>query len=994
VEDFESGSVILDSYPDQDQNPGAWELTTSNTYEGSAYALRIYGNSWKTQSIDAIAVADSTVWQVAVYVEDLGEMQAFGLSDGTNELLYTVAGDQLPEDSKWWTVYQGAFAPGQWVAYLLPIGEDWHATHGYYPTIDTLIYVNDNDGGGGVATVFDAIVDVSEDQPVAPQVNASHVVRKVVELSASRYRAGVQFYGDVVDPDSPSHDFHWDFGDGATSAEQNPYHDFIVEADYSYAVGLVATDPDGMTGADTCQVSVEPGEGELPVTINFVGDIMIGRNYESSGGIIDTYGVDAIFEPTYPILGDAADVSYANLECPFTDQGEPHPTKSVVFRARPENIVGVANAGIDMVTLGNNHIVDYGEEGMLQTMDLLDQHGVRWSGAGVSDYFALQPSYWTERGVRMAFLGLSNRTGRRWNYQPFLDAGASKCGFAYLIAKNLEESVAATRAQADILIVQTHSGNEYQTDAPSEDDPGGAFPDFPAHGHAHGEEHFTVEANLIGPEHPDIHFRIEPLPSERALRRMALDLGADVLINHHPHVLQGFESYDGKLIAHSLGNFIFDLWYPETMPTIVLTLEVDEDGIRGYRFTPAWIDDFITHPATGMLGREIMDRLADYSRPMGALVAVDASTSEARIHLNPDAVSAELNAYQQTAPLRVEDGFAVSRPVELTGPGCLARVLDATGDGLTNYEIRAGREILWHGGFEDEGATFWDDNSNDEWLDDTEALVGARSLALRRQSSDHDPVGTDLERHLPCDPGKAHSFAGAIKTDNAEGANILARFYENRYSSNILSDTEIGPPLSGTADWLRQWWNLETPENAYYFELRATLDVPDSGEGRAWFDELKLIEWEPWQPGQPGLDLPDPNNYRFLQVRTTETEVIEVTLSYEQARYEDVLTGASGPADAAPGGRLSQNYPNPFNPSTRIELAVPAGERTPVDLAIYDVRGRRLVTLFQGELAGGTQRGFTWDGHDERGYTLPSGVYFSRARIGDRTESRKMILLK
>ena len=57
---------------------------------------------------------------------------------------------------------------------------------------------------------------------------------------------------------------------------------------------------------------------------------------------------------------------------------------------------------------------------------------------------------------------------------------------------------------------------------------------------------------------------------------MALDLGADVLINHHPHVLQGFESYDGKLIAHSLGNFIFDLYYPETMPTMVLTLEIDK----------------------------------------------------------------------------------------------------------------------------------------------------------------------------------------------------------------------------------------------------------------------------------------------------------------------------------------------------------------------------------------------------------------------------------
>ena len=98
-------------------------------------------------------MTDTTVWQVAVYCEKRGEMQALGIGDGERTLFYTFYGDQLPEGTNWWTVYQGAFPPEQWIAYLLPIGEDWYATHGYYPVITHLIYVNDNDEPSQVETI-------------------------------------------------------------------------------------------------------------------------------------------------------------------------------------------------------------------------------------------------------------------------------------------------------------------------------------------------------------------------------------------------------------------------------------------------------------------------------------------------------------------------------------------------------------------------------------------------------------------------------------------------------------------------------------------------------------------------------------------------------------------------------------------------------------------------------------------------------------------------
>ncbi len=96
IEDFESGTPVLDSYPDQDQDPGDWEVTGSNAYGGSGSSLRLFGNTWKTQQVAAASVSDSTVWQVAIYCENRGEMQALGVSDGTNELFYTFFGRDLP----------------------------------------------------------------------------------------------------------------------------------------------------------------------------------------------------------------------------------------------------------------------------------------------------------------------------------------------------------------------------------------------------------------------------------------------------------------------------------------------------------------------------------------------------------------------------------------------------------------------------------------------------------------------------------------------------------------------------------------------------------------------------------------------------------------------------------------------------------------------------------------------------------------------------------
>jgi hypothetical protein len=112
-------------------------------------------------------------------------------------------------------------------------------------------------------------------------------------------------------------------------------HIYSVADAHQYSVVLRVTDNSGRYGFAKTSVQLDAGDSTLPVVMNFIGDVMLGRRYENSGGIIQTQGVNSIFTPTLPILGQAADITVANLEVVLSDIGTPHPTKSVVYRGSP-----------------------------------------------------------------------------------------------------------------------------------------------------------------------------------------------------------------------------------------------------------------------------------------------------------------------------------------------------------------------------------------------------------------------------------------------------------------------------------------------------------------------------------------------------------------------------------------------------------------------------------------------------------------------------------
>jgi poly-gamma-glutamate capsule biosynthesis protein CapA/YwtB (metallophosphatase superfamily) len=980
--DFESGSATLTSYPNEDLQPGNWEVVSDNTYGESTHALRLWGNTWKEMAITPYPVTAASVFQAALYVEEQGEIQAIGFGDaGGTMLFYSVAGTQLVLSDPWNVAYQGAYPMQEWRAYRLAIGQDWYDAYGVWPQITRIVFVNDRDGNPRGVTLFDEIYDVTDEVPQVPRVEIEALVGETRKLSreaapgVALYRVEVQFQSLVDDPDSPTHTYHWDFGDGATSAEANPSHVFTATADYAFTIALDVTDETDLVGRDACQVAVEPGGESGEFTMNFTGDAFMGRSYESHGGLIETYGVEYLWEPTLPILGDAADVTVVNAECAFTNRGEPHPTKSVVFRTHPENIAGLVYAGVDIATLGNNHIIDYGLEGLLQTQAVFDSVGIKRAGSGVNDYFALQPCYYTHAGVRVGIISACNRTGREYNDQPFLDAGYDKCGFGYWLEPTITRAVAQAESLADIVIACPHTGEEYETTPPARAD---------------GKPFDIENCPPFVPESeaPEVRFRIWPGPGDRALRRLAIEQGADAVINNHPHVLQGFEVYKGRLIAHSLGNFMFDLSYAETLPTVVLTARLDKEGIRGWTFTPAYIDNLIPRPASGRLGREILGRMADYSRAMDTYVGVDDASLTGTVFLSPAAYYPEVTESTGAGALVAVDDSYVSHPIELAGHGSLSGITAVTG-APAGSEVRVGREVLWFGRFEpDEGYHMWSLNSSDEWLDDTTFHEGARSLVLRRSDNDPENVVTTLDRHLPAADSLSYGITGWMKTQNATAATFGVRFYSSRYSWNQLTTESAGEPVAGTTEWAWYGADFPAPDGATFFNVRCSLDPPDAGDGYAWFDDLRVIEWQPWQPLDGPLEIVYPNNIRFVQVRTP-VGGDSVTVTYlETALLDAAYSVVDHATDAAPSrARLLSASPNPARQTTliRYELSQPAR----VDLAVYDVAGRLVTRLARDETQRAGIHGVSWQVPEQR-----SGVYFVRLVASGETHAGKVIVLR
>lgn len=969
IEDFDDGEVVLQSWSGEDMDPDAWALDEANTYQNSPYSLRLFGNTWKMQTIAPLRLDTNQVWQVSAYIASQAEIQAFGLSDDTNVLYYSFAGSQELNPEMWIPVYQGCQPEDQWNDYQLPVGHDWLAFFGYLPEITQIVYINDKDNTSQGVVYFDQIIDITNDLPIAPQVTISFAINPNIKGKSTI----IDFDCQIIDPDSETHEYFWDFGDSIFSSEKNPSHIYTISDDHEYTVLLRVVDSDQKYGLATCKVPVESGSSSFPISINFVGDIMLARKYEYPGGIIPTQGVEAIFEPTKAIVGDAADITVANLECPLSTHWQNHPSKTIYFKGSPQNVAGLTYAGIDIVSLANNHVMDYLLPGMQETQEVLAQNNILFSGAGANTYEAYEPVFYSKSGLCLAFLAASDRTGQYNNYQPYLDAGYNKAGFANLDYYNLTQQIKEVRSHADLVIMEFHAGIEYSF---------------------HPEN--IADARFAENNGQDEGYdprATAPEKSQREIRQFAIRQGADLIICHHPHIMQGVELYQGKLIAHSLGDFAFDLDYPETYPSFVLKAEADETGFSKFILSPVYIDDYIPRPALGDLGLHILYDLAESSRRMNTYLIIDHELGVAEIMT--DTTNISISATENTAklPLEEENDLLLSPPLAIEKTSSLASVNYVKPSG--EYAFRPGREEIWFGNMENEGSTLWNLNSSDEGYCDTVAYEGSRSIQHQRIFSSPSNIVTNLENRLLCAfDTLSYSLCGYIKTKNGSGVSIQIQYYQDRVGGIMLGEENTGTVASGDSEWTYYHKNLTIPAGTEYFDIRLNSNPPQSDTAFAWFDQVSLVCWDNWNTFAFEQEIPIPNDYYFVQVKSEQAHT-NVELNYSMGVFEQLNVGVENPEFIiSQKNILEQNTPNPFNPAKEpTQIAFYLDKASPVVLSIYNLKGQRIRILCKGNLDPGKHT-LIWDGKNEIGNRVDPGLYFYQLETKTRKQSKKCLIFE
>lgn len=309
--------------------------------------------------------------------------------------------------------------------------------------------------------------------------------------------------------------------------------------------------------------------GDGPVLVA-VGDL----NFDDGlGTMILRQGPDYPWRDTIEILRDG-DLLCGNLEVPLSLRGAVWIKKTYLLHADPRTAEALTAAGFDLVSLANNHMMDFGAPALLETLSILDERGIAHAGAGSNLAAARAPALVDLGSLRLAMLSYCRV------YPKEFRAGENKPGTAWCTDQEILADVAAAKAQADVVAVSIHWGADYVP---------------------------TVSA------------------AQRALARACIDRGAAVIIGHHPHILNGLEIYGGGLIAYSLGNFAFGSLNKKANDSAILRIGFSERGMPLWaRLYPVNVNNyevnFQTKRRRGPDAERVLQDLRRLSAPFGTRI--------------------------------------------------------------------------------------------------------------------------------------------------------------------------------------------------------------------------------------------------------------------------------------------------------------------------------------------------------------------------------------
>ncbi|NLY48256.1 MAG: CapA family protein [Clostridiales bacterium] len=303
---------------------------------------------------------------------------------------------------------------------------------------------------------------------------------------------------------------------------------------------------DNEPGGESAQNEDEPSFNK-PIILAFAGDVNldedsrpVARYDRENKGILGCISEDLVYEM------NSADIFMLNNEFAFSTRGTEIVEKSYTFRAHPKRVDILKEMGTDIVSLANNHALDFGVEALLDTFTTLEEAGIDYVGAGINMDRAKAPVYYTIGDTTIAFVAASRviyamdwyatdtRPGMIGTYDPAL----------------FITSIKEARENSDFVVAYVHWGVER------------------------------------------VH---EPVEYQKELARKYIDAGADAIIGCHPHVMQGIEFYNGKVIAYSLGNYWFNSSKRESG---LLKLYLNPDGSTDVQLLPVMNENTYTYQIT------------------------------------------------------------------------------------------------------------------------------------------------------------------------------------------------------------------------------------------------------------------------------------------------------------------------------------------------------------------------------------------------------------
>lgn len=308
---------------------------------------------------------------------------------------------------------------------------------------------------------------------------------------------------------------------------------------------------------------LQPKQSNSEVTLSFVGDVSLADNweimpkYDERGKGI--YGI--LSEEVVKILNDS-DITVANSEFATTTRGTKLAKKYYTFKGKKERLSIYKEMGVNLVTLANNHIYDYGEIGFNDSLAALEEYNIPYVGAGRNIEEAKDPFYYIINGYKIGFVNATRAEKTILTPEATENSGGVlRCYDPTTFINVIKE----TKKECDFVIALVHWGTEYST-------------------------------------------KLETAQTETA--KQYIDAGADLIVGTHAHTLQGIDFYNNKAIIYNLGNFIFN---QKTIDTGIFQLKINNDGEFTYHFLPCLQKNEYTYLLKDEEWNRVLNKMRDLS---------------------------------------------------------------------------------------------------------------------------------------------------------------------------------------------------------------------------------------------------------------------------------------------------------------------------------------------------------------------------------------------